>query len=372
MKLFLLRQPTWESKAIKIMPTTQLPPPMVSFADALKQMHSSDGTTGAAAPQREQKWKSEGGHLIWEDMNLFGALRVRMEYYLSEVFKDGVYTRAKVNLGHGRPDFVDLEFDLKQAAGVRVLRFQGPEMMDCTDSKRAPTLRVQIKWEKKGQNWVAKSRQKDKDNIDVCFLRPDGVFVQLQVSLSSRDGQYFWLTIQELNVGQVVRTTEDKAAEMGISRFLYNNNAKAALVIAASAANAFWSFNFIGGFKDTSAGLIPYALEIGYTSQLSTCIVAEWSPKEADMPPELAISGFVMATCLWFNVIYGFGVVEVKLEDGTFQEVGVYFKNIKDVNLMSLAEKGSFPAIQPASPVAIQYAHNPGRDRYEASVVIPL
>ncbi|MES2059481.1 MAG: hypothetical protein V4438_00440 [Patescibacteria group bacterium] len=337
------------------MQTTKQKKGLVSLAEALRQLQSEEGHQPKSAPEEKRQWTPpvRKDSFAWESV-LFGKMSVRVKCFVGGEenlqpmqglefvrVEDGV-TNIRAKLPQGiHPDQINLWFVAAPAEGVHVLHFQGD--MTVASQQTLPGLNVKVKWE--GAN--PHTRERGKDNCDVVFLREDGIFMQLQVSVTTRRGQ-FWVALQEIHSGQIVRTTKKKAEELNLD---YEEvSGTVATVVPARTEDAYPGFDYLGTFQTMGPKLIDYALQNNASERLSDCVVAERKDTHAFLPMDLANKGWQVGHVAYFNLVIGCG--NIINEDG--EMVFVHFNQVETQDGVSAAFRREFPVLEPMSAVAFR------------------
>ncbi|MES2203375.1 MAG: hypothetical protein V4474_03585, partial [Patescibacteria group bacterium] len=144
----------------------------------------------------------------------FGTLTIDMSQFDIGVESElGGYMWTQIKRARHTPNQMQLDFTTELPGGIVLLHAQGGNVTDVTGSA-VPSLPVVINWSagnSEDADFVPHTRKKDADNIDFVFMRrSDGKFIQVQVSIVTRRG-LFYIAVQEIWAGQVVRTTMDNA-----------------------------------------------------------------------------------------------------------------------------------------------------------------
>lgn len=225
-----------------------------------------------------------------------------------------------------------------------------------------PTFRINVDWnEGRGHN-MPQTRAKFQDNFDLIWLQPDGTFVQLEISVSTRKGK-FWLVVQEVYGGQVVRTTQAKVEKLGVQSVKANGHV--AFVAPLFPQNAFPGSDYLKNFGTMGAAkVVQYALDHKASVALSECSVAKWEPSVTVLPDAMKNNGWKTATVLWFNLVIGWGFA--LCEDG--KPCFVHFSNILDETGRPVASKGEFPMLKPMTGVALKWSDGPDGKRKATAI----
>ena len=340
-------------------------------------------------PVEEREWRpgmSSHKEIIWFHA-LFGAVVVKSQYDLEEPVYATTNVRAEILIPRDEVKSLrDLGFKIEVSAnsGVKTLFAIGNDV-SVAEKEGIPDLVVNVdslEMGSKGEQdedgiprakpYLARgkspqvrvhTRVKDKDNMDVILILPDGKFVELQVSLTTRRGA-FWIAIQEVYSGQVVRTTNAKADQIGLVSLPAGNGLKA-LVVPLYPKFAYPGADYLDTFHGIGTQLVAYAVgEVGAFSQLSKATVARWEPEWSQLPESYAQKRFEPAVVDWFNLVTGFG--KATTESG--EKVFIHFNAIEDENGRQVSQYG-FPALDPYEVVMVRRKESePGK----AKVVRPL
>jgi hypothetical protein len=189
-----------------------------ALAEALGESNPSTGTRSTASKPVEEKraWSSSQDREIRWEHSLFGSLQIQIDQFsIGKVKEESTNSWAQVYFLFDKPSRVLFRFQGALAQGVRLFRVQGAQVTEVTTGK-IPCLQVGIQWGVDGNKDVARTSSTERDSINFVFLAGDGKFVEIQVSLTSRCKR-FWLGVQEVYCGQVVRTTSAKADQIELT-----------------------------------------------------------------------------------------------------------------------------------------------------------
>ena len=343
---------------VTLQPTVGMFP---GLSDALtKLIDAENGGISAARtrpPVQYRRWESPdiNRSLQWSDEN-FGSLEVRVnKFALGIASNEGNNTQAQINYAKTFYPWL-IAFDLVPVAGpgVRVIHVADGLFKDVTVDA-VPQFKVDVSWDKREQPHVPFTRRKGKDNVDVIFLREDGMFITLQISVTTRNGE-FWVGVQEIYSGQVVRTTRAKAEALPITSVPVGSFNM--IVVPMYAENAYPGSDFAKTFPKAATFLVNYALEHGAVSALSKCVVSQWEPKwPTELPAQLKKNGWQVGVVLYFNMVTGYGFV--RCEDG--KSCFVHFKNIVDESLKPVNSTGKLPMLHAMHGVALKWSEQDGK-----------
>ncbi|MDO8482407.1 MAG: hypothetical protein Q7S86_01150 [bacterium] len=327
-----------------------------NWTEALEEAISGEPIgTRATLRAQNQEWAAAGQTVEW-NFPSFGNLKIEVQgFRLGTVQKNHLSMRVPILLNNREPAVIPFLFTKTVVNGVRLLHAQGGKVTDVTDG-RVPTLRINVGWDDgKGYN-IPSTRAKEQDNFDLVWLQPDGTFVQLEISVSTRKGK-FWLAVQEVYGGQVVRTTQAKADRLGVQNVKLNGHV--AFVAPLFPVNAYPGADYLRNFKNMGSKVVEYAINRGTSSTLSTCSVAKWEPPTTVLPEAMKQNGWKTAAVLWFNLVIGWGFA--LCEDG--KPCFVHFSNILDETGRPVASKGEFPMLKPMTGIALKWSDGPGDKR---------
>jgi len=250
---------------------------------------------------------------------------------------------------------------------VKVFIARGSSVYEYVASK--PTeLVVNVEWESgKGGNPFPKTRRTDKDNLDVILLRPDGSFTQMQAAIETRSKK-FWLSLQEVYSGQIIRTTSQKAKEAGLSykKLLYG---KVATVVPNKSEHAGPHGNYFSTMKPAQR-FFEIAEKLGAYTQLHEVELVYWNPSFGELSKEQAEKGWESGTVSYFNYVTGFGHIMVKDDDGKLEEVFFRLPSIREEGEVNPLGHGRFPRFAKEQPVRLKVRMNQ-QGNPEATIVVP-
>ena len=336
------------------------------FAEADKARQEAGGSRIVQQPptntrtwnQPKNQVRPESFNLCWIN-DLFGTLTIEGQGVNLGEQEEGqsastssVWTEVTfLRTGSGKenhPEVLTFHLDAVLQPGVSLFQGQGKVVIDVTE--RIPVFRVPVKWNevKIGNEkvLVPSTRVPDQDNIDLVFLSSSGMFVEIQISITTRHGK-FWLGVQEVYSGQIVRTTHDKARKIPLQSLPIGS--LVGLVVPLYAENAAPGADYLKSFK-MGPQVIKWAFEKGATVPLSECVAVKWQPDQRPLPEKLAQSEWSRAVVLFFNIVIGFGFAQ--LDDG--RTTRIYFDKVVDEDGAPLVSKGEFPVLQPMTAVAVR------------------
>lgn len=360
---------------------------MVSLETALAQALYEEGiTVPAQSPVETGRWQDpaiQTHDAIQLEHPLFGGIRIQVTNFPYMKFEQGsTHTRAQVAVFPMQPRWIELVILTKVEKGVRLLHAQSGDVSDVTFGG-PPRLRVNIDWladqsirrefrnpqrvREQDLPKVPHTRQKGSDNVDLVFIRPNGMMMQVQIALSTRGGK-FWVSAQQVMAGQIVHTTHAKAEQLSRDAGIitYSLGSHASLVVPLYAEFAPPGSNYLDVFPKMGPKVLDYANKRGAITALSKCVVAKWNPEVKELPADLAESGYVRGSVLFFNNLVGVG--QIMLEDGTV--CFAHFKQILSKNGKALWENEEFPVLEPASSVALRWEVQDRRPKATAICVL--
>lgn len=282
----------------------------------VEQAFIADGGTG----QRPQPPSKIGDHagsgnvFSWGDSaSYFGQLAFTVTgFSVGPITRHTLVSCAPLTSNVSQAAWVGIRTTASLKPGVKMYISEGPNTRDMTDQS-VPEFRVQIDWVPGRGHQMPHTRERHKDNFHVTLVQEDGTFVDLQVWVVTRGGKFYFL-VQEGYSGQVIRTTQEQADQLGNTSLPYNGGHRAT-VVPLRAQHAYPGADFI---KSNPGGenIVRMALEAGYSAPLSKCTFAEWTPpgqpdqqildrlnsglKPGDQP-------WVCAHQYWFNAGLGYG-----------------------------------------------------------------
>lgn len=303
---------------------------------------------------REWGYKKDEGEVLWQNPD-FGRLSIQvMNCSVIDVEQGMTNIRGKL-LTPPRPKQITLWMFAKEAEDVEILHFGAGEMTNCTATP-VPALTVPIQWKDQHPH----TRERGKDNIDLVFLRKDGTFMQLQVSVTTRRG-YFWISVQEIYQGQIVRTVQAKAKDLGLTFHQFSQHT--GLVVPARSEDAFPESDYLKVFPEMGPQLVEFAIGNDRSQQLHACIIADWIPIPGFLTQSAETDGFKICHITYFNLVCGLG--NAVCADGKL--CFIHFNQIVDRQGQRIAN-GDFPALEPGQPVAVKWGNGPDGRRKATEV----
>lgn len=325
---------------------------LMSIGEALEAAYREANVSAPSPITEKRRWRSVPDREITWDHAFFGSVTIQVsKFQMGKVEEEGVFSWAPVFVKDARPDFLVLHFNAKLKPGVRLVHVKGDEPTEVTRTK-IPSLYVNVKWHQDAAgDWIPTSRQTDRDNIDLIFLQTDGTFIQIQISVTSRDGR-FWLGVQEFYCGQVVRTTQLRASAIDRRSIVIGGHA--ALVAPLYPENAYPGpgSDYVGRLgKESGKKLVWEAVNANACMPLSRAKPAKWEPRYKALTPEMVTQGYHRACVLFFNLVLGWGIAVCE-DGGTCL---VHFKFIINAGGEQVLSRGEFPRLQPMAYVALKW-----------------
>lgn len=327
----------------------------MTLEQALTAAYEDAGLTIPDPPKPEHRWAVRPGQSMTWGSRFFGTAAVEIQTHkLGEVTERGINCWAPIELV-GRPNWINFRVMVKLAEGVKCLfTKEGVIVRDVTDPTSEPPLfNVQVDW----FEGVPHTRREG-DNIDLLLLDNEGTFVQLEIGVVSRNGR-FYLTFQEMYAGQVARTTAAKAAQISAKTVTVGDHV--GLVAPLYEENNYPGADFLAT-RGMVHGVVKYAIELGRSKTFSQCKIPKWESVPVTLPEKMASKGWQTATCLWYNLILGWGFAQ--LGDGS--SCFVHMANIIDDAGRTVMSKGEFPVLEPMKMIAIKYKDESGKRKATA------
>jgi len=244
---------------------------------------------------------------------------------------------------------VDIEITPLGKASVFVVANGRPQNVPYHNQVRYP-LQVPITWNDTGRDIIPFTRDKEnnRDNIDVIVMKPDGEFVNIEVGLVTRFGDFF-LTAQRVYQGQMVRTRRDGVL--------------VTTAIPTASIHAYPDATFEGIWSTVADACVANAKEMGASEQKSRVMRyhAEWKPPALTQSVE---QGWMAGITTYFNLLSGTG--NVKAVNGG--DYFVHFKNIRNDD----GDRDAFPILTPMAVVQFQPDKASAHDRPAAARVRPI
>ncbi|MDD4989136.1 MAG: cold shock domain-containing protein [Candidatus Pacebacteria bacterium] len=328
--------------------------PVCVLATALRAARIEDGATEEGTPPADvREWKVEDRVAIWNHPE-FGQFRFSAPAYGIEVSTaQGPNMWAEIGIGRSeKPASVAIAMTATLAPDAKLLYCKAGNLTEIGIGAEIPKLDVPVQWKNVTPEPTEKNptpqevfaphtRVKDMDNADLVVLKPNGMFIQLQVSVITRAGM-FYLGVQEVFAGQIVRTNASVVRKLELKKQTING-AQVALVVPLFAGNAYPRADYLSVFPNMGPKVIKFAVAQNACTRLSKCTVAEWAPVSAELPVDLPVShGWYVGNVRYYNLVTGCG----KLQRADGQEVFIHFSNI--------AGGGSFPSLEPMKAVVFQ------------------
>lgn len=299
-------------------------------------------------PRPARRWRHAKAErettMSWSHPDL-GELAISVKGFpLSDVKESDGYSWAQVYVGRKSPNFMTVGFTASLHEDVAcVLQARGNDIEICRGN--LPELKVQV-------NWIGderpQTRQKDKDNLDHFICTDEGVVMQLQTSLVSRNDSLY-LSNHELWCLQIVETTEENP---DYKTYEASNGKKyAALTLWDS--QAYPGADWMVTNAQTAPKVVEALIECGVVMP-----VVDVLPRPDWDPPEFPkAEGFTGAIVLWFNPLIGARVLG--------EDMKVHFvplKGIRDVDGRNVLKRGEFMVVLPKQQVllSVESANTPG------------
>ncbi len=313
--------------------------------------------------KKQVTWKSQ----------LFGELQVAVEesYGLGNSQQVDRFTLVAPIFLSGNPEQFDFNLTILGGKKVKVFTSQNSPVVERVSGDEIK-VSFPVEWRDGHRGQKMPSTVQGFRDIDVLFLDTDGngdgrkgAFIQVEVSIATRNGQ-FWLCLQQVFAGQVVSTTEARAKEVELTAVRVGNHYGAAVPLFSE--NAYPGMNFFGPFGYLAQSFVMAAIECGAYVPNSRCVVAKWRPEDREIPEALRASGWTRAWVSWFNPVVGFGFLFC--EDGL--SCLAHFKQIEDYAGRPVWRGALvFPNVTPMRAVAVKYETQPDGKR-KATAVRPI
>jgi len=289
---------------------------------ALEKAITKSQTKVERPPMRKRKIERHNfkKEVSWGNKD-FGTLHINMgQFALGKEGEQGPFVWTRILKGTHAPRDLKLDFTAELGEDVVLLHAQGGVVTDVS-AGTIPPLPVHVTWKegaRRDSDPVPHARRTDADNCDFVFLRRDGKFVQVQVSIVTRRGPFF-VAVQEVWAGQVVRTTMDNAAQLETTIHTVqgmDGRDYGAFVAPLYDDNAYPGADYLKTFKNMGPKVVEYANVNGMTSPLSSAVVAEWTPATVEgLPEEMAAAGWKTGIVTFFNAVVNYGFIKCD-EDG--------------------------------------------------------
>jgi len=303
-----------------------------AIANALKQSGKSVDDIVAPPKPAEQRIVVRG--ITWEQ-EVLGELTLSVDGYNTKWQNDSVVAHTYAGLDvKDLPEFINVQIVAKLRPGVRLLHVSnGSNMFDCTKGD-VPTFQVPVTWHASGEDeggpMVPHTRRTDIDNIDLILVDQIGRFIEVQVSITTRKGTFF-LNLQEVYAGHIVRTTAAIAKKLGLNYYRINDQS-VAIVVPLFVHNAHPGADYLRTWKDIGNQLVKMAIEGGRSVQLSRATYAKW---EEPKYPQPTVADKTVGLVTFFNVVIGWGFM--RGADGKH-----YFLHFKDLRQEYVPVPGEF------------------------------
>jgi len=329
--------------------------------EALRDAMSKAGIT-VVKPRSTRKWGHAARVIQWEH-ELFGSVSINTKnFQLGNTEQEGPNTWARVYTDEKQPETIEMQFITSLKEDVCLLHASAGELEDCTDHD-IPFFNVRVDWTEEKGTPIPHTRQRDRDNFDLVFLLPEGIFLQLQISLVTRKGD-FWVCVQEVWAGQIAELSPGEAVDASANTHPVGE--RFGMVVPLYAENAYPGADYLKTFKNMGPKVIDFAFENGAFVPLANAVAAQWEPEwPENIPENLAKNGWSKAVVLFFNLVTGFG--RVLCEDG--ETCFVHFVTIQDNTGVPMVSKGHYPVLQPMSGIYLKYRAVAGKqDPRQATV----
>lgn len=337
---------------------------------ALQEAHLAEGEPHVGSPIDRPLFGADSVSqtVTWKS-RLFGTVTIELQVFTMGTPEqlDRFTMVVPLFLDERKPGVINFLLNKELAEGVRLYHAKNGPATDCTEG-RIPQFRIQANWTESGWRSVPRTVSKNEDDIDLVFLDTKGsedgrkgAFVQLEISLSTRRGLFF-LTIQQVYAGQIVRTTAANAEKTSLQTVKCKDGLVS--VVPLYPENAFPGSDYIKNFGYMAPSFLQFANEHGASVPLSKCVIARWEPIAKEMPLEMKNNGWQMATTKWFNDCLGWGFLHCA--DG--QACFVHFKQIEDPAGEPYWKMGAFPHLTPMHHVAVKYETAPDGKRKAVAV----
>ncbi|MBY0473403.1 cold shock domain-containing protein [Patescibacteria group bacterium] len=298
---------------------------------------------GRTQPLQMMQW----GHDLLGSIEI-GVANFKMSPITAQVGPNN-WTRIYPMDGVRQPKVVQVRFTGQLNDGVALLYAQGTNVTNMMGEDKFPAFNVPVAWKARTDgDDVPHTRVKDMDNIDLILILDDKIF-QLQVSVITRK-EKFWLCAQETHGGQVIKTTVERAAELGLTPHQVGDDFY--IVAPLFSENAYPGADYLKNFKDVGGAAVEHVVNFGKV------VETEYEPEQWTMASEGAAlpegckaeNGWKIGMITWFNVVLGWGFALD--QDGN--TVFVHFQSVVDEDKRPIV-LGEHPGIlQPMSPVAFK------------------
>ncbi|KND47292.1 MAG: hypothetical protein AB199_02595 [Parcubacteria bacterium C7867-004] len=293
------------------------------------------------------------------DHPMFGALTVStLNFNMLESKQNGPNTWARLHSQKREPRSVDFTLMDELADGVRLLVIDSGKVTETETLDTLPEFNVPIRYE--GEHRVPATHAKTGDDRDLVFIRPDGSFVNFEVSVVTRKGVH-WVCGQETYCGQIV------IMEVGVAQTLdldcYEIDGMALSVVPLYEENAYPDHENPTRFRNFlkilpgATEVLKYAYRHNAYTPVEECDPAEWKPEWPELTEQQVKKGLKAGVVTFFNMVMGWGFAVCK--DGEeLKYCQVHFAQMIDDAGVPIATKGELPVLQPMSGVLLKYKAN--------------
>ncbi len=334
-----------------------------------------ENTTARRQWVSRRKWgHSRTRRMVSWEHELFGSVQITSSNFSldSSTRQEGPNTWSRLYAPKGRPENIQLDFTGYLKSDVCLLHAAGGLVTDMGTRNTFPPFEVPITYV--GEENHMRTREKDRDNIDLVFLKLDGSFVELQVSVvMRRDLPY--LCVQEIYGGQVAATTPEIAEELGIANHKADNDT-ALIVIPLYDECAFPDHEDVGIYRNylkIFPKMGPKVLDFAYKRKavagLAACTPAYWQPQWPELTERQTKNGWVSGVVTFYNLVIGWGFAICRVKDGengTTIPVFVHFSSILDKTGKPVMSNDELPVLQPMTGVILKYKEEGGKRRATA------
>ena len=334
----------------------------IALEDAIALLGEEKRAVLAPTPEEYRKWQSGQGSeaIIWENP-IFGRLILGSTFELFNP-KTGLSSlHSRIHLG-GQVESVPLTMKLELATGVTALHFKAGQKLDVTNVP-VPTLDVPVQWiSQEDKGFLPHTRATGQDNVDLVLMREDGLFMDLQCSVSTRKSN-FHIAVHEFFQGKVVRTTKSNASRLPLTPFAIDGGTTA-LIVPGRPEDAFPEADYLKTMTKMGPQVVEHALRTGQSSRLSEFMKAEWAPSEIELPEELVNKGWQWGHTRFFNLVVGTGF----LNCFDYAKCFVPFSALEDGKGNKLAAMGEFPLLEPMLPTMFKWEPAPRDKKWQNRV----
>lgn len=326
--------------------------PLWDLEQAMDKARFEESVPRSTAPKTSPRWalqskgvQNESYSVTWS-MPSFGSIAIEStKHSLGKIQESGINAWAPLCL---KFQAKTLGFHIKHqlAPGIRLLYCQKGKILYDVTNTPVPLFEVGIEWV--GQTPKTTTGTGNYD-VSLVMIDGEGTFIQLEVGVTTRGGR-FWLSFQEVYAGQIARTTKAKAETLSVETIAVGDVAGMAVPLYAENARPDEKADFLTS-NGMVHGVIAYGIENGFSKTLSRCSIGKWEPVPVELPPQMEKNGWVKATVLFFNLVWGQGFAI--LTDGTVCHL--HRSKIQDEQGRSLESKGEFPQLNPMTEIFIRY-----------------